>query len=133
MPKGFGRLKRGGQMSESILESSRRLECHGKLVQAFAERYRKLIEFLIQRLEGPKLLQNLSELVLKVVHRLEHFGQILDLRLELTKGLEHIRKLRKLVHRFQDKGYLSELLLEWLDLLKNGRYRQSRLKRNLLI
>ena len=133
MPKGFGRLKRDGQMGESVLERSRRLECHGKLVQAFAERYRKLIEFLIQSLQGPKLLQNLSKLFLKVVHRLEHFGQILDLRLEITKGLEHIRKLRKLVHRFQDKSYLSELILEWLDLLKNGRYRQSRLKRNLLI
>ncbi len=67
--------------------------------------------------------QDLSKLVLEIAHRLEHFGQILDLHLELPQRLKHICKLGKLVHRFQNMRDLSELLLQWLDLLKNRRHR----------
>ncbi len=116
-------------MRESILERSRRFERGGKLAQTFAECRRKLIELLIQSPQGRELLQDLSKLVLEIAHRLEHFSQILDLHLELVERLKYICKIGKLVHRFQNKRDLSELLLQWPDLLKNRRYRQIGLKR----
>ena len=74
------------------------------------------------------MLQDLPKLALEIVHRLEHFGQILDLHLELAERLKHICKLGKLVHRFQNKRDLCELLLQWLDLLKYRRYGSIGLK-----
>src|SRR5208282_1183345 len=105
----------------------------GKFAQAFAERRAQLTELLIQSLQRRELLQDLSKLILETVHRLEHFGQILDPHLELTERFKHTYKFGKLVHRFQNKRDPSELLLQWSDLLKNGRYRQAGLKRILLI
>jgi hypothetical protein len=106
-------------MRESILKHSRWLERCGNLAQAVAECYRKVIELLIWSLKGRELLQDLSKLVLEIVHRLEHFGQMLDLHLELPERLKYICQLGKLVHRFNNIRDLSELLLQWSHPLKN--------------
>ncbi len=120
-------------MRQPVLKGSRRLERGSKLVQAFTEGRAKLIEFLVKCLQRCELSQDSSKLILEIAHRLEHLGQVLDPHLELAKGLEHIRKLRKLVHRFQNNRDSSELLLQWPDLLKNSRYCRTGLKRILLI
>ena len=96
MAKALGRLKRGSEMRESILKRSRRFERGDKLAQTFAKCHAKLIDLLIQGLQRRELLKDdLSKLVLEIVHRLEHFGQILDRHLELPERLKHICELAK--------------------------------------
>src|SRR5271166_6436326 len=70
--------------------------------------------------------------MLEVVHRREHLGQVLDPRLEFAERFEHTGELRKLLHRFEDKCYLSQLLLKRSDLIENRRHCQTGLKRSLL-
>src|SRR5580700_6689701 len=120
-------------MRESVLKRHRRFERSGKRAQALAEPFRKLIEFLIQSLQGAKLIQNLSELVLETAHRFEQFGQFLDMCPKLAQRFKHTPKLRKLSYGFQNRRYLSELILKRLYLLKHRLYRERGVKRNLLI
>jgi hypothetical protein len=55
------------------------------------------------------------------------------LRPKLAQWFKHTPKLRKLSYRFQNRRYLSELILKRLYLLKHRLYRERGVKRNLLI
>ncbi len=133
LAKGLGGLECAGKIRESILQTGGRFQRGGKLAQTFVECHRELIEFMIQGLQRPELLQDPSKLILKIPHRLEQFGEVFDLRLELPEGFKHICKLGKLLHRFQNQRDPGELLLKWLDLLKYRRYGYTRLKRVFVI